>query len=332
MKRIFRRSMLTNKEDRKVAFNMKPVRGPWGGSSLFVSQMSNLLERRGFQVHYNLKHDLDVIILVDPRTDNKYKRFGLIEIAEYKKRHPHVKVLHRINECDQRKNTTFMDKTLADANTVADYTVFISEWLRDYHIQRWFDPTKRHCAIYNGADPAIFYPSKNNSKSGPTEVFRIVTHHWSNNRLKGFDVYEQVDEMIAGGELNDVEFRVIGRWPEDTQWKAARTFPACANHRLAGLLRDCHAYLTASLWEPCGMHHVEGAQCGLPLMYHEDGGGIVEAGRKYGIGFRDNVKSVILEMRDRYDEFRQRLFTNMPSGDRMCLKYADIIQMLMCGS
>ena len=52
------------------------------------------------------------------------------------------------------------------------------------------------------------------------------------------------------------------------------------------------------------MHHVEGAQCGLPLLYHEDGGGVVEAGLKYGVGFRDDVAEALCAARDRLPELR----------------------------
>ncbi|MEI9897645.1 MAG: hypothetical protein WDN28_28245 [Chthoniobacter sp.] len=69
------------------------------------------------------------------------------------------------------------------------------------------------------------------------------------------------------------ELWIIGRWPANLCWKSARTFPPLAGRALAERLRECHLYLTATRWEPCGMHHVEGAQCGLPLLYHEDGAG-----------------------------------------------------------
>ena len=77
------------------------------------------------------------------------------------------------------------------------------------------------------------------------------------------------------------------------------------------------------------MHHVEGAQCGLPLVYHEDGGGIVEAGRKYGIGFRDDPAEALRQMAARLPEFRNKLLTAMPSGDRMAMDYADLFQYLV---
>ena len=311
-----------------VAFNMRPVRGPWGGSSVFVSQWVRLLKGRGYRVGYDLSGRVDVVVVVDPRDDLQSKAFGMDEIRGYRERHPQTRVLHRVNECDQRKATGFMDALLAKANAVADYTVFISEWVRDYHAARWFDVKKPHSCIYNGADPRVFHPV-GAAVHRNEQPFRLVTHHWSDNPLKGFDVYERVDRLIADGQLPGVEFWVIGRWPKNLQWKAARTFPATSGTALASLLRQCHAYLTASRWEPCGMHHVEGAQCGLPLIYHEDGGGIVEAGRKYGVGFKEDVASAIRECRDRYSELRDRLLSEMPSGDRMCLAYADVVQRLL---
>jgi glycosyltransferase involved in cell wall biosynthesis len=312
----------------RVAVNMRPVRGPWGGSSVFVRQLARYLRWRGYEVRFDLAGTVDVVILMDPRVGGP-TRFGVAEIRAYRDRHPAVRVLHRVNECDQRKNTTFMDALLRDANAVADHTVFISAWLRDYHAARWFDPRRPHRVIYNGADPRVFHPIGGRPYTGDGP-FRVVTHHWSDNPLKGFDVYREVDRLVADGALKDVELWVIGRWPADLRWRAARTCPPTHGHDLARKLRACHAYLTASRWEPAGMHHVEGAQCGLPVLYHEDGGGIVEAGRRYGLGYRDDVAAGIHDLRRDYETMRRRVLDAMPSGDRMCADYADVVQRLCC--
>jgi glycosyltransferase involved in cell wall biosynthesis len=314
----------------RVAINIRPTRGPWGGSSVFVAQFSRWLRRMGYRVTYRLDGDVDLIVVVDPREDLASTTFGMEAIRRYRETHPFVRTLHRVNECDQRKGSGFMDRILAQANAVCDWTVFISEWLRDYHAARWFDIRRPHSVVYNGADPAIFHPVGSARYDG-TGPFRLVTHHWSDNRLKGFDVYEQLDAAIADGRLRNVELCVIGRWPDSVRWRAARTIGPCAGTRLAGLLRQSHAYLTASRWEPCGMHHVEGAQCGLPLLYHEDGGGIVEAGLKYGIGFRDDVGAAVEAMRSRYAECRKRVLERMPSGDQMCMDYARLATRLVMG-
>lgn len=77
------------------------------------------------------------------------------------------------------------------------------------------------------------------------------------------------------------------------------------------------------------MHHVEGAQCGLPLLYHMDGGGIVEAGQKYGLGFREDLVDQLGVMKNRYLELRDNVLEKAPCGDRMTLDYANIIQRLV---
>ncbi|MFM8888199.1 MAG: glycosyltransferase, partial [Chthoniobacterales bacterium] len=164
------------------------------------------------------------------------------------------------------------------------------------------------------------------------EPLRVVTHHWSDNPLKGFDVYEKVDNLIADGKLPGFQLVVIGRWPSSIRWRSAELHGPCTGRPLAEKLRGCHIYLTASRWEPCGMHHVEGAQCGLPLVYHEDGGGIVEAGKKYGIGYRDDPSSALLEMAQHLPQFRKNVLASMPSGDRMVMDYADVCTRLAVGA
>jgi hypothetical protein len=308
---------------------MYPTFGSWGGSSVFVHQFVRALRQRGYRAVFDLKGKVDVVALIDPRADLLNKSFGMEDILQYRKKHPNVKILHRINECDQRKGTAFMDEALRQANAHADYTVFISDWLSDYFTCRWFDARRVHATIYNGAEEAVFHP-KEDITPRDSDVFRLVTHHWSANPMKGFPLYKQLDDLIAEGHLSGVELWVIGNWPPEISWRTAKTFPPTSGHRLAELLCQCHAYITASLWEPCGMHHVEGAQCGLPLLYHEDGGGIVEAGKKYGIGFREeSLVAAIKEMRASYPTYRQKVLQHMPSGRQMAMEYVRVVQHLM---
>ncbi len=315
-----------------VACNMFPAYKSWGGSSVFVKQFATALRRYGFRLVFDVKKKIDVILIIDPREDLLNKSFGMQDILTYRKNNPGVKIIHRINECDQRKSTNFIDEILLEANSVADHTVFISEWLKEYFQARWFAESRSNSTIYNGADVSVFHPvgSTPFRADGP---LRLVTHHWSANPMKGFPVYKMIDDMIAEGKILDTELWIIGQWPADIQWRAARTFGPTSGVKLAGLLRQCHVYITASLWEPCGMHHVEGVQCGLPLLYHEDGGGIVEAGKKYGIPFReDTIVEAVTAMKSNYQKMREKVFTHMPDGSRMASDYVRIVQRLMAES
>lgn len=311
-----------------VAFNMEPVLGPWGGSAVFIRQLSAILRQMGFRVRFDLKEKADVLFIIDPRIEEPGRTFGVDEIRSFRTRYPEVRVIHRVNECDKRKGTDFMDDRLEEITSEVDYTVFISRWLKDYFAETWFDIKRPHCVIYNGANPKYFHPV-GSSVYTESESFRVVTHHWSDNPMKGFPVYAQLDKMIASGELPGIELWIIGNWPQDIQWQAARTFAPTHDALLGNLLRQCHLYITASLWEPCGAHHVEGAQCGLPLLYHTDGGGIVEAGERYGIGFNGDLKSALLQARESYPRLRQQVLTRMPNGLRMCCDFVKIIQALM---
>ena len=312
-----------------IVFTQKPVRGSWGGSNQFVKQMESLLTSRGYQIAYDLEGKVDLIVIIDPRTA-KNKPIGYEKILAYKDNHPDVPILHRINECDLRKGTDFMDALLERTNKAADYTVFISNWLREYHSNKWFDLARPNSVIYNGADPAVFHPSVQNTHKCST--LRLVTHHWGASYTKGYDVYEKLDQAIAKGVVNNVSLRVIGRWPDGIRWKAAETFPPTQGKALADKLRECDAYITASRWEPCGMHQVEGIQCGLPLLYHRDGGGIVEAGRRCGIEFTDDWVDAIETLRANFRMYREKAIGLDLGGDKMCMEFAHLIRKLLFGA
>jgi glycosyltransferase involved in cell wall biosynthesis len=311
----------------RIAVTTRPVFGPWGGGNQWLLQFARYMGYCGYEVGSDLSHDTDCIVIQHNGLTGKMS-FGLDEIVAFKKAKPDVRVVHRINDNDVRKGTAEMDALMARYNALADFTVFISEWLRDHHAGKWFDVSRPHACILNGADPSVFHPV--GSKTWKTGVpFRFVTHHWADNRMKGFDEYAQLDQLIANGTLPNVELWIIGRWPADIQWRAARTFAPCAGPELASLLRECHGYITASRWEPGGMHFIEGLQCGLPLLFHEDGGGIVELGRKYGAGFRDNLAEHVHAFIDTYTQHRNAVLSKPPSGDGMCLSYREIIQRVL---
>jgi glycosyltransferase involved in cell wall biosynthesis len=311
----------------RIAFNLKPTASPWGGGNQWVGQMVRYLSAQGWTTVFDLRGQVDGIVLIDPRVGGRVG-FGPEEIHAHKLRFPNVWCVHRVNECDQRKGTTFMDELLERANRVADFTVFVSEWLLEYHASRWFGKARPHAVIMNGADPAVFHPV-GAEVFGSGKVLRLVTHHWSDNWLKGFDVYQEVDGLIASGRLPDTELTVVGRWPQEIRWQATKTHGPVQGHALAALLRRGHVYLTGSRWDPGPMHPMEGAQCGLPLIYHEDGGGVVEVGRRFGVGFRRDVRAAILEARERYAELRAKVLHDPPSGDRMCAEYGRILKGLL---
>ena len=310
-----------------VAFNMIPRRGPYGGGNQWLNQLSTSLRRCGYAVQYHLDQKVDCVAGTHAGLSGALA-FSYEDVLRAKARNPRLVCIQRINDNDVRKGTTAMDNVLAEANRAADHTVFVSEWLRDYHASRWFDSAKPHSVILNGADPSIFHPI-GAAVWKPGTPLRLVTHHWSDHMSKGFGLYRRIDEAIASGELPDAELWVIGRWPQEIRWQRARTFPPGVGDTLARLLRHCHVYVTGSKHEPGAMHPVEGLQCGLPLLYDDQTGGTVELGRKYGLELSENVAESISEMREVYRDLRHRVLLDPPSGDAMCLTYRRLIQRLI---
>jgi len=313
-----------------VAFNMRWKKGPFGGGNQWLGQMVPSLERCGCRTVARLGPEVDCVLGTHAGLRSGL-RFSYDQVLEAKARNPRLRCIQRINDNDIRKGTDAMDAHLADCNRAADHTVFVSGWLRDYHAERWFDVSRSHSVIHNGADVSVFHPFGARIWK-PGEPLRFVTHHWSDNPAKGFDVYEAIDVAIAEGRLPGVELWIVGRWPENIRWRAARTFPACSGHRLASVLRDCHVVVTASRHEPGAMHPVEAMQCGLPLLYTADTGGTVELGQRFGVLLGEDFPQAIEAMRARYRELRDEVLREAPSGDVMCAAYRRIVQQLVCSA
>lgn len=307
-----------------VAFNRRPVRNPFGGGNQWLAQLTQALRRNGYAVRYDLEGDVDCIVMADPRGGSTVT-FASDAIAEYKRTHPRTVCLHRVNDNDRHRGSDSRDAAQHAGNRVADHTIFVSSWLREYACERWFDASRPHAVIDNGADPRVFHPLGQARWTGAGPL-RIVTHHWSSNWNKGFAAYQEIDRLIADGVLRDVEFWVVGRWPAEIPWRAARTYGPLEGEPLAALLRQCHAGITASRWESGPMHVVELIQCGLPVIYHVEGGGAGEYAAARGVPFSTDLPGAVLDLRARYHELRREALAHPPCGDRMCVEYRTLIQ------
>ncbi|MBK7258234.1 MAG: hypothetical protein IPI01_10645 [Ignavibacteriae bacterium] len=91
-----------------VSVGMRLQEGPWGGGNQFGSSLAAFLRARGIQVIFDLHHPaIDVILLTEPRGDLRTSAFTDDDIAYYQSRTGHrAVVIHRVNECDERKATT----------------------------------------------------------------------------------------------------------------------------------------------------------------------------------------------------------------------------------
>ena len=111
-------------------------------------------------------------------------------------------------------------------------------------------------------NPDGFLPWDHKSK------LKIVTHHWGANWNKGFDIYSKLDNMLGSAEYKDrIEFNYIGNLHKNFTFKNSNHIEPMSGKDLADSIKNNHLYLTASINEPSGNHHIEGLQCGLQYCF-----------------------------------------------------------------
>ena len=256
----------------KIAIGYRLEDGPWGGGNRFVGNLVKALAAAGHAIAFDLADpDIDIVLLMDPRSRSSSFTFGAGAVLRHLAfRNRRAIVVHRVNECDERKNTRTMNLRLRLANTCADHTVFVGAWLQDLPTWRRHPPCESS-VIRNGADQSEFHPGGFRPWDGRGPL-RLVTHHWGGNWMKGFDVYGLLDRMMADPVWRErVSFTYVGNRPQGFRFEKARHLAPMTGQALADELRGHHGYVTASINEPGGNHQNEGALCGLPLLYRNSG-------------------------------------------------------------
>jgi len=314
----------------KISIGTRIKDGPWGGGNLFAINLRDFLEKAGHEVVYDLEDDdIDIILITEPRRTSESSAFTSTEVKNYLR---YVKfdtlVVHRINECDERKNTNFVNKYLIYANKIADTTVFVSTWLKDLYISHGL-PSKNLYVILSGSDKKIFN-SKNYIPWNRKEKIKIVTHHWGDNWNKGFDIYRRLDNLLYDNEWKDkLEFNYIGNIPKNFKFQNMNHINPKSGNDLSAELKKNHLYITASLNEPSGNHHIEAAQCGLPVLYIESGG-IPEYCHEYGLSFNnDNFERMLNQIIEDYDIYFNKTKSYKFNSDIMCSEYLKLFEQMI---
>ena len=302
--------------------NRPPVRHPWGGGSHFATSLHDHMIDMGHEVVCQLEENIDVILMIDPRPDKGGDDVNFI--YQYKHNNPNCKVIHRINDTDIARGTNFLDDIIIKSNKVtADYTIFISEWVKKYYYSKGLkNNSDKQKVIVNGCNTNWYYPKKE-KKLG--DKIRLLTHHWSDNYMKGFDVYNFLDQFCK--EKENIEFTYLGRY--NKQYQPAHTSIISPKYgpEVGEIIRSHDIYVTAARWEACGSHHIEGSACGLPVLYHKDGGAIPEICNSHGLEFEDpqSFENSLNEIILNYDKFIEKIDYQKLSIERCLKEYYDVI-------
>lgn len=313
-----------------VSLGMKLQSGPWGGGNQFGHMLANYLRHKDVDVSFDLKaSDLDLILLVEPDARLSISAYTHQDILKYLLlRNKRCLVVHRVNNSSEARDDTAKayNKFRIRAGEIADQTVFISKWLHACYGEAGF-ASSNYSIIFNGGDSSLWQRKPLSKRSNK---LKLVTHHWSNNLKKGFDIYQCLDEMLASPPWSEqVSFTYIGRMPHNFQFKAAQYLEPLSGQPLVEELHRHDVYLTAAQNEAAGMHHIEGALCGLPLLYRESGA-LPEYCRGFGVSFNaENFEQKLQEMIATYDHWAARMEEYPYTAERMCENYYQLFLELL---
>jgi hypothetical protein len=313
----------------KVAIGYKIQNGPWGGGNAFAKSLSEFLKKKGHDVVDNLQdNDIDIILLTDPRGNSPQISIDSGKIIRYLLlKNNKALIIHRINECDERKGTKRINSLLKNANFFSDHTVFIASWLKNLNL---WNKSNHYSVILNGGDKKIFNKNKNKCWDGCRPI-RLITHHWGGNELKGMDVYKKIDQVLDEPYWkNKINFTYIGNIPGNYVFKNIKHIKPISGQKLSDVISSHNIYVTASINEPGGMHHIEGGLCGLPILYRESGS-LSEYCKGYGVSFK-NVNDVLYSLDkliNNYDHYYEKILKYNRSSDIMCKEYYKLFNSLL---
>lgn len=308
----------------KIALGMQLQEGAFGGGNQFGHALVKFLTLKNIKVAFDLKgDDIDIILLTETRKWPKSCSFDLIDVANYLMKKPDTLVVFRVNECDERKGyrLKLLDNLIIQGTRIADHVIFISSWLEKLFLSKNRHFEKKSSVIRNGGDAHTFN-SEGYKRWNHKEPLGIITHHWGANWFKGFDVYLKLDELIEKKYKGKIKFTFIGNIPENIKFKNTEIISPKSGRDLAQEIKKHHVYLTGSINEPAGMHHIEGALCGLPLLYRNSGA-LPEYCEKYGISFEglEDFEHTLLKMFQEYDHWANQMHTYKNSTEAMCNQY-----------
>ena len=99
---------------------------------------------------------------------------------------------------------------------------------------------------------------------------------------------------------------------------------------ISEIISECDIYLTASEEEAGANHVLEAMACGLPVVYHNNGGSIPEYCKPCGIGFDnfDQMIKAIQDMNEDYAKYKESALKYEAQIPKTIMEYMEIINEL----
>ena len=131
-------------------------------------------------------------------------------------------------------------------------------------------------------------------------------------------MYKKIDDLLSDNKFKNLfEFNFIGRTPDNLKFINSNIISPKSGAEISNEIKKNHFYITGSINEPSGNHHIEAAQCGLPILYIESGG-ITEYCEGYGINYTiDNLEDKLYYAKKNCEKYYEMLENYPRNADLM---------------
>lgn len=297
---------------KSIYVDRKPISGPWGGGNKTVQALCQKLSET-YKVVFDLNNSVDLIFCFDPRPNKQglwYQHY-----LNYKTLNPGVKIIQRVGDLGTHSKPELTNLVVQSIEH-SDHVIFPSLWAKNY-----INFKKENFSIIHNAALESFF-NKEKPKRTTNEKVKIVTHHWSNNPKKGFDVYSSLGMMIQEKYSDKIDFTYIGRYNDNYSSKGINLIEPINSKELSKKLLEYDVYLTASLEEAGANHVLEAMAAGLPILYRVGGGSINEycygMGEEYSDLNHSNIEEYIEKLTNKkYNTYKNSMKLAMHSYERV---------------
>ena len=326
------------RQKNKIFVNFKPdLTKPYGGGNISVFYLINYLFNNAsdFEVTYELEPNTLIYIVIDPFKDNAFKKYSLQDIVHYKETNG-GNIVIRVNDCDKTREISDIERSrehqIGKYFSHIDYFVFNSEFIKNYYFEKFqekeLEMQDNYKVIINGCDQHIFKNSSPNKEI--TNKTKLVTHHWSSNMNKGYQLYYDLWKFSKTHSV-DFEITFIGKNVPSMFTEVPIVGPY-VTHELSQELNKHHIYISDSRYDSCPNHILEAISCGLPLLVSNYEGGARELCKMapYKIGeifysYSDLFKKM-KKIQDNYALYRENIQKSLQSYaiDNSITKYYNV--------
>ncbi|MBL7196752.1 MAG: glycosyltransferase family 4 protein [Candidatus Omnitrophica bacterium] len=283
----------------KIAILYKFRDNSWGGANQFLKGLRNYFRKKG--CYAEDAESADVLLFISYPFNNEvlYKKIKKI------KKNKNIIVINRMNgpiHLYRNKDIEIDKINFAFNKSVADGTVFQTQWSRKKCFEAGLEPNKQETIIMNAPDPEFFYPLEVTKKVNHNKRINLIATSWSNNPSKGFDIYKYLDEYL---DFTRYKMTFIGR--SLVKFKNIQHKPVLPSKELAEQLRLSDIFIFASKLETCSNSLLEALHCGLPVVARNNSSQPEVLGGKSGILFegKEDVIAAIDAVVDNLEYFRK---------------------------